>query len=316
MNFAPKAANLTVQRSGSPRKGADVAAMATLQSAHELEDAQFGAAPLHPSQHVQNAAHSESVRGSEIYAGVLASSTPGTAWHKPAQAWHHAARQLRRCAWTAMTSRSPSKRACSCGSDVAKRLIDIVGATVGLTVTAPLWLGGMLAVRVTMGSPVLFRDQRGGLGGRPFTLLKLRTMREPAPGESRLASDSARLTRVGQFLRATSIDELPSLLNVLRGDMSLVGPRPLVAKYLARYTPEQARRHEVKPGLTGWAQIHGRNAVDWPERFALDVWYVDHRSLALDLKILVRTVSIVLRREGVRAEGQATMSEFMGLDGP
>lgn len=211
-----------------------------------------------------------------------------------------------------MTSTTPSKRARSCGFDVAKRALDIFGAAVGLVITAPLWVGGAAAVRITMGSPVLFRDRRPGLGGRPFTLLKLRTMREPALGEARLTSDGARLTRVGQFLRATSIDELPSLLNVLRGDMSLVGPRPLLMQYLDRYTPEQARRHEVKPGLTGWAQIHGRNAVDWPERFALDVWYVDHRSLALDLKILVRTVAIVLRREGIRAEGQATMGEFIG----
>jgi lipopolysaccharide/colanic/teichoic acid biosynthesis glycosyltransferase len=211
-----------------------------------------------------------------------------------------------------VNARSPVARARALGYAVAKRGVDIVGAAVGLAVTAPLWLAGAAAVRATMGSPVLFRDRRPGLGGRPFTLLKLRTMREPAPGEARLESDAARLTRIGQLLRASSIDELPSLINVLRGDMSLVGPRPLLMQYLGRYTPEQARRHEAKPGLTGWAQIHGRNAVDWPERLALDVWYVDHRSLALDLKILVRTVALVLRREGIRAEGQATMREFTG----
>lgn len=198
---------------------------------------------------------------------------------------------------------------------VAKRVLDVVGATVGLVVTGPLWLAAVVALRVTIGAPVFFRDRRPGLGGRPFTLLKLRTMREPAPGEARLASDGARLTRLGRLLRATSIDELPSLFNVLRGDMSLVGPRPLLMQYLGRYTAEQSRRHEVKPGLTGWAQVHGRNAVDWPERFALDVWYVDHRSFALDLEILARTVVTVLRRDGISARGQATMGEFMGSSG-
>lgn len=207
---------------------------------------------------------------------------------------------------------APLKRARARGYAAAKRGLDVFGAALGLAVTAPLWLGGAVAVRLSMGSPAFFRDRRPGLGGRPFTLLKLRTMREPAPHESRLASDGARLTALGRFLRATSIDELPSLLNVLRGDMSLVGPRPLLMQYLERYTPEQARRHDVKPGLTGWAQIHGRNAVDWPERLALDVWYVDHCSLALDLKILVRTVSLVLRRQGIHAEGRATMREFTG----
>lgn len=198
------------------------------------------------------------------------------------------------------------------GRDLAKRCIDITGSIVGLVATAPLWLAGALAVRVTMGSPVLYRDRRPGRGGRPFTMFKLRTMREPGPDEARLASDGARLTRVGKFLRSTSIDELPELFNVLRGDMSLVGPRPLLMQYLARYSAEQARRHEVKPGLTGWAQVNGRNALDWPERLALDVWYVDHRSLRLDLEILVRTVGTVLGRRGIQAKGQATMGEFTG----
>jgi len=195
-----------------------------------------------------------------------------------------------------------------------RRCLDVVGATFGLLLTAPLWLGGAAAVRLTTGEPALYRARRPGRGGRPFTMFKLRTMREPRPGEARLASDGARLTRVGKFLRSTSIDELPSLFNVLRGDMSLVGPRPLLMEYLDRYTPEQARRHEVEPGLTGWAQIHGRNAVDWPQRFALDVWYVDHRSLRLDLEILLRTVGLVLRRKGIQAAGQATMGEFKGSD--
>ncbi len=198
---------------------------------------------------------------------------------------------------------------------VAKRGLDVVGALIGLVVTAPLWLGAAAAIRATLGPSVLFHDERPGLHGRLFTLWKLRTMREPRQGEPRLASDGARMTRLGRLLRSTSIDELPSLINVLRGDMSLVGPRPLFAQYLGRYTPEQARRHEVRPGLTGWAQVHGRNAVDWPERFALDVWYVDHRSFLLDLRILARTVVTVLRRDGIHAAGQATMGEFMGSRG-
>ena len=201
------------------------------------------------------------------------------------------------------------------GADIVRRCVDVVGAALGLVVAAPLLLGAAVAIRATLGAPVLYRAQRPGLGGRPFVLLKLRTMREPRPGEPRLASDGARLTRLGRLLRATSVDELPSLWNVLRGDMSLVGPRPLLMQYLERYTPEQARRHEVKPGLTGWAQIHGRNAIGWTERLALDVWYVDHRSLRLDLQILARTVLKVLRREGIHADGQATMGEFMGSAG-
>ena len=211
-----------------------------------------------------------------------------------------------------MTDRSQPRGARASGYAAAKRCLDVVGAVVGLIVTAPLLLGAAAAVRATMGGPVLYRAARPGQGGRPFRLYKLRTMREPAPGEPRLASDGARLTRLGRLLRAASVDELPSLWNVLRGEMSLVGPRPLLMEYLERYTPEQARRHEVKPGLTGWAQIHGRNAVDWPERLALDVWYVDHRSLRLDLEILARTVVTVLRREGISARGQATMGEFTG----
>jgi lipopolysaccharide/colanic/teichoic acid biosynthesis glycosyltransferase len=194
----------------------------------------------------------------------------------------------------------------------AKRCVDLAGAAAGLAVLGPVMLGTAVAVRASMGSPVLFRQPRPGLRGEVFELRKFRTMREPRPGEERFASDADRLTRVGRFLRATSLDELPTLLNVLRGDMSLVGPRPLLVRYLDRYSAEQARRHDVKPGVTGWAQVNGRNALSWDDKLALDVWYVDHASLALDLRILGMTVARVLRRDGVSREGHATMPEFMG----
>jgi sugar transferase EpsL len=189
-------------------------------------------------------------------------------------------------------------------SRLAKEAMDRLGAAVGLLLCLPLLAAVAVAVRATVGRPVLFRQQRPGRGGRPFLMVKFRTMR-PGPG-----SDAERLTRLGRFLRATSLDELPELWNVLRGEMSLVGPRPLLMRYLERYTPEQRRRHEVKPGLTGWAQVNGRNAVDWDQRFALDVWYVDHWSLGLDLHILARTPGAVLRRRGISAPGSATMPEF------
>jgi lipopolysaccharide/colanic/teichoic acid biosynthesis glycosyltransferase len=193
-----------------------------------------------------------------------------------------------------------------------KRALDVVGA-LGLAVaTAPLLALAALAVRVTMGSPVLYRQVRAGRHGRLFTLLKLRTMRPTAAGEDALASDGARLTALGRLLRASSLDELPQLWNVLRGDMALVGPRPLLPEYLPRYSAEQARRHDVRPGLTGLAQIRGRNGLDWPERLALDVWYVDHQSLRLDLAILGATAAAVVRRDGVSAAGHATMPEFQG----
>lgn len=163
-----------------------------------------------------------------------------------------------------------------------------------------------------MGTPIFFVQPRAGKDGEVFELIKFRTMREPEPGEDRLGSDANRLTAVGEFLRSTSIDELPTLLNVLKGDMSLVGPRPLLVRYLDRYTPEQARRHEVKPGVTGWAQINGRNSIGWEEKFELDVWYVDHQSLWLDIYILAKTVQKVVMREGISSEGAATMPEFMG----
>lgn len=195
---------------------------------------------------------------------------------------------------------------------IAKRALDIAGATAGLVATAPLTVPAALAIRATMGSPVLFVQARPGLHGEAFDMMKFRTMRHLRPGEDMLASDADRITRLGQFLRSTSIDELPALLNVLKGDMSLVGPRPLLMRYLDRYTPEQARRHDVKPGITGWAAVNGRNLLSWNEKFELDVWYVDKASMALDLKIIALTILKVCKREGISSEGMATMPEFMG----
>ena len=196
-----------------------------------------------------------------------------------------------------------------------KRCADIGVAAVALLVAAPLLLLVALAVRVNLGSPVLFRQRRPGLNGRPFTMVKFRTMRDANGRDGRPLPDTERLTPFGKLLRSTSLDELPELWNVLYGEMSLVGPRPLLMEYLDRYTPEQARRHEVRPGVTGWAQVHGRNALSWEERFRLDVWYVEHRSLRLDLQILIRTFSMVLCRTGVTANGEATMSVFQGTPG-
>jgi sugar transferase EpsL len=169
-----------------------------------------------------------------------------------------------------------------------------------------------ICVRLKLGSPVLFLQERSGLYGKPFTLIKFRTMTAARDATGVLLPDAERLTGFGLFLRNTSLDELPELWNVLRGDMSLVGPRPLLVQYLNRYTAEQMRRHEVRPGITGWAQVNGRNALSWEERFALDVWYVDHWSLWLDLKIIALTMLKILRREGISQPGQATMQEFMG----
>ena len=195
---------------------------------------------------------------------------------------------------------------------VLKAVIDRCGAALLLLLSAPLWIAAAVAVRVCLGAPVLFRQQRPGLHGRPFTLFKFRTMREIVGKDGVLLPDAERLTGLGSLLRASSIDELPQLWNVLRGEMSLVGPRPLLMRYLRRYTPEQARRHEVKPGITGWAQIHGRNALKWESRFALDVWYIDHWSLGLDLRILGKTLAKIALRQGIRQQGHATMSEFSG----
>lgn len=193
---------------------------------------------------------------------------------------------------------------------VAKRALDVVGAAVGLLVAAVPMACIALGVRLTIGSPVLFRQVRPGLGGEPFTLVKFRTMRD---GDG---SDAERLTRLGRFLRATSLDELPELWNILRGDMSLVGPRPLLVEYLERYTPRQARRHEVRPGLTGLAQVEGRNLVGWDERLELDVRYVDTHTLGGDLRIIWRTLAMVVRREGISGDGHATMAPFEGSGPP
>lgn len=193
-----------------------------------------------------------------------------------------------------------------------KRVFDIVAAVVLLALSLPLLLLLSLLIRSKMGSPVIFRQVRPGLDGAPFEMLKFRTMRDAVDAHGAQLPDAERLTSLGRFLRSTSLDELPELWNVLKGDMSLVGPRPLLMEYLPRYNAEQARRHEVRPGLTGWAQINGRNALGWDEKFALDVWYVDNRSLKLDLQILWLTVLKVLQRDGISADGEATMPKFQG----
>jgi sugar transferase EpsL len=197
-------------------------------------------------------------------------------------------------------------------SATVKRALDLLGAVLGLILLAPLMLGVALLIRLALGSPVLFRQSRAGRRGKPFVLYKFRTMSGARDAAGNLLPDEYRLTRAGRWLRRASLDELPSLLNVLKGEMSLVGPRPLLLEYLDRYTPEQARRHDVRPGLTGWAQVNGRNALTWEEKFRLDVWYVDHWSLWLDLETLCRTVVKVLQSEGIHAEGHATMHVFMG----
>jgi lipopolysaccharide/colanic/teichoic acid biosynthesis glycosyltransferase len=200
------------------------------------------------------------------------------------------------------------------GVPLSKRLFDLIVASLALIVLSPLLLLTALAVRLGLGKPVLFRQPRPGYRGRIFTLYKFRTMREDHAPDGTPLPDEHRLTALGRFLRATSLDELPELINVLRGEMSLVGPRPLLVKYLPLYTPEQMRRHDVLPGITGWAQINGRNALTWQEKFRLDVWYVDHWSLWLDVKILFLTVWKVLRREGINQPGQVTASEFDGTN--
>jgi lipopolysaccharide/colanic/teichoic acid biosynthesis glycosyltransferase len=193
-----------------------------------------------------------------------------------------------------------------------KRLIDMIVAALVLVLASPLLLLLALVVRVNLGSPVLFRQQRAGLHGRPFTMIKFRTMKDVADVRGNPLPDEQRLTQLGRFLRATSLDELPQFWNVLKGDMSLVGPRPLLMEYLPLYSPEQKRRHEVRPGITGWAQVNGRNALSWEERLAMDVWYVDHRSVALDLKILWLTLGALFSARGVSHAGHATMPKFTG----
>ncbi len=191
-----------------------------------------------------------------------------------------------------------------------KRLFDLILTIPALILLAPLMGLVALLVRLKLGAPVLFRQQRPGLHGHPFTIYKFRTMRTAHDAEGNPLPDARRLTPLGQFLRSSSLDELPELFNVLKGEMSLVGPRPLLMKYLDRYTPPQKRRHNVLPGITGYAQIKGRNGLTWPEKFAYDVWYVDHLSLWLDVKILLLTIWMVIKREGVRQPGQATVEEF------
>ncbi len=198
------------------------------------------------------------------------------------------------------------------GIPLAKRLFDLLATVLGLVVLLPIMVVAALFVWIFLGSPILFRQQRPGYKGRPFTTYKLRTMTDGRGPDGNLLPDSARLTRFGRLLRSVSVDDLPQLINVLRGEMSLVGPRPLLMKYLKLYTPEQRRRHEVLPGITGWAQVNGRNALSWDERFRLDVWYVDHWSFWLDLKILFMTLGKVIRREGVNQPGHATAEEFKG----
>lgn len=197
-----------------------------------------------------------------------------------------------------------------------KRLFDLVMTGLLLILLSPVLLGLGFAVRARLGSPVLFRQRRPGRHGQPFMLRKFRTMTDSRDAEGQLLPDHERLTPFGAFLRSTSLDELPELLNVLSGDMSLVGPRPLLMQYLQRYSPEQARRHEVRPGITGWAQVNGRNALTWEEKFELDVWYVDHFSLTMDLRILFATLATILRREGISHADQVTMPEFMGSQAP
>jgi sugar transferase EpsL len=199
--------------------------------------------------------------------------------------------------------------------DRLKRLLDFLTAALLLLVLAPLLLVLSLLVRYKLGRPVLFRQPRPGLGGRIFTIYKFRTMTDERDAFGDLLPEAERLTSFGQWLRSTSLDELPELVNVLRGEMSLVGPRPLHVAYLERYTPFQARRHEVRPGITGLAQVEGRNLLAWEERFRLDVWYVDHRSPGLDLSILLRTIARVVTRSGISAEGHPTMPEFEGSRG-
>jgi lipopolysaccharide/colanic/teichoic acid biosynthesis glycosyltransferase len=195
-----------------------------------------------------------------------------------------------------------------------KGAFDRSAALVGLLLVAPILITVAAAVRAQMGSPVFFRQLRPGRGAKPFELVKFRTMLNATGPDGRLLPDAERLTPFGRFLRAASLDELPQLWNVLSGDLSLVGPRPLLMQYLSRYSPEQARRHDVLPGITGWAQVNGRNAISWEQKFALDVWYVDHWTLWLDLKILVMTAARVLHRSGISREGHATMPEFMGSE--
>ena len=194
----------------------------------------------------------------------------------------------------------------------SKRLFDLLASALALIVLSPLLALTALLVRLQLGGPILFRQQRPGYKGRPFHIFKFRTMTDRFAPDGSLLPDSERLTRFGRVLRSTSLDELPELFNILRGEMSVVGPRPLLMEYLPLYSAEQARRHDMPPGLTGWAQVHGRNALSWQDKFRLDVWYVDHWSFWLDLKIIFLTLAKVFQREGITQEGQATAEKFRG----
>lgn len=195
---------------------------------------------------------------------------------------------------------------------IGKRVMDVVVSAAALLLLSPVFLVVAVLVRFKLGGPVFFLQRRGGYLGRPFDVVKFRTMTDATDGDGVLRSDSERLTRFGRGLRASSLDELPGLLNVLKGEMSLVGPRPLIYDYMELYTPEQARRHEVRPGITGWAQVNGRNAISWEAKFALDVWYVDNRGFWLDMKILLMTVRRIFLSHGITAEGSASAERFTG----
>jgi lipopolysaccharide/colanic/teichoic acid biosynthesis glycosyltransferase len=201
---------------------------------------------------------------------------------------------------------------------MSKRIFDLALVIPGVILISPILGITALLVALLLGSPIVFRQIRPGYQGKPFHVYKFRTMREAYDDQGQLLPDEQRLTKLGRFLRSLSIDELPELFNILRGEMSLVGPRPLLMQYLDRYTPEQARRHNVLPGMTGWAQVNGRNAITWEDKFKHDVWYVDHWSLRLDIKILILTPLVVLRQEGISQPGSATADEFLGTeaDGP
>lgn len=195
---------------------------------------------------------------------------------------------------------------------ISKRILDLILAIVGILILSPFLLLIALAVWLRYGTPIIFQQKRPGYQGKPFMIYKFRTMTEERDDEDHFLPDDIRITRLGHFLRSFSLDEFPELINVIKGEMSIVGPRPLLMQYLDRYSPDQARRHEVVPGITGWAQVNGRNALSWEEKFKLDVWYVDHWSFFLDIKILFLSIVKVLRREGINQPGQATAEEFMG----
>ncbi len=196
-----------------------------------------------------------------------------------------------------------------------KRLFDFICSLIGIVLLSPVIIVTALLIRLKLGSPIVFKQQRPGLHGKPFFVYKFRTMTDERDGNGELLSDSIRLTPFGQLLRKLSLDELPQLFNVLKGDISLVGPRPLLMEYLKLYTPEQARRHEVRPGITGWAQVNGRNAISWEDKFKLDVWYVNNRTFWLDIKILFMTIQKVFKSEGISQAGHVTIEKFAGLKG-